>query len=268
MCIAHMRVRVCACGCVYTHNCFYAPHSGKSEEEKETFWNEMFHLVSCIPQNEMIVLAGVMNGHVGSSNAGNDGTHGGFEYGDRKADGSRILELADGPYLVICNTLFMKQESQLVTYAAHPVKSTNDYIIVQQEDKAKVRNVKVIPNEECVPKHTLLVMDMQFKTRKRWRKKFEPRVHVWKLKEEKTCEEYQSMIKDKVEEAEWKYNDVKEHRQQMKNVMMDTAQVTCGLSKGPGGHKETWRWNEELLKHTYTHTQPFYGSIVLGVRSG
>ena len=32
-----------------------------------------------------------------------------------------------------------------------------DYIIVWQEDKAKVHNVKVIPNEECVPKHKLLV---------------------------------------------------------------------------------------------------------------
>jgi len=42
----------------------------------------------------------------------------------------------------------MKQESQLVTYAAGPVKSMVDYIIVRQEDKAKVRNVTVIPNEE------------------------------------------------------------------------------------------------------------------------
>ena len=69
---------------------------------------------------------------------------------------------------------------------AGPVKSTVDYIMVWQEDKAKVRNVKVISSEECVPKHKLLVMDMRFKTRKSWRRKFEPRVHVWKLKEEKT----------------------------------------------------------------------------------
>jgi len=27
----------------------YAPHSEKTEE-KEIFWNELFHLVSCIPQ--------------------------------------------------------------------------------------------------------------------------------------------------------------------------------------------------------------------------
>ena len=42
----------------------YALHSVKLEEEEENFWNEVFHLVSCIPQNEMAVLAGDMNGHV------------------------------------------------------------------------------------------------------------------------------------------------------------------------------------------------------------
>ena len=47
-----------------------------------------------------------------------------------------------------------------------PVKSMVDYIIVWQEDKSKVCNVKVIPNEE-VPKHKLLVMDMQINTTKR-----------------------------------------------------------------------------------------------------
>jgi len=40
----------------------YALHLGKLEEEEENFWNELFHLVSGIPQNEMVVLAGDMNG--------------------------------------------------------------------------------------------------------------------------------------------------------------------------------------------------------------
>ena len=123
-----------------------------------------------------------------------------------------------------------------------------DYIIVQQHDKAKVRNVMVIPNEECVPKHKLLAMDMRLNTTKKLHKKFEPRVHVWKLKEEKTCEEYQGMVKDKVAEAEWKYPDVNEHWQQMKNILMETAQVTCELSKGPCRYKETWWWNEEVAE--------------------
>ena len=70
------------------------------------------------------------------------------------------------------------------------MKSTVDYIMVRQEDKAKIRNVKVITSEESVPKHKLLIMDMRFKATKRRRRTFEPRVRVWKLKEEKTCEEF------------------------------------------------------------------------------
>ena len=70
--------------------------------------------MSCIPQNEMVVLAGDMNGHVGSNSVGYDGKHGGYGF----EDGSRILEFADGLNLVICNTLFMKQESKLMTYVA------------------------------------------------------------------------------------------------------------------------------------------------------
>jgi len=135
----------------------------------------------------VVVFAGSMNGHIGSSNVGYDGTHGGYGYGSRNTDGSRILEFADGLSLVICNTLFTKQEAKLVTYVVGPLKSTVDYIMVRQEDKAKVRNVKVISSEECVPKHKLLVMDMWIKATKSWHRKFEPRVRVWKLKEEKTC---------------------------------------------------------------------------------
>ena len=76
--------------------------------------------------------------------------------------------------------------------------------MVRQEDKAKIRNVKVITSEECVPKHKPLVMDMRFKATKRRRRKFEPRVRVWKFKEEKTCEDYRCSVGDKVEEAKWK----------------------------------------------------------------
>jgi len=163
-------------------------HEGTWRQERYEFM--ILHIFTALFQYhlstaEMVVLAEDMNGHVESSNVGYDGKHGGFGYGARNADFSRILEFADGLNLVICNTLFMKQESKLVTYVAGPVKSMVDYITVRQGDKAKVRNVKVITNEECVPKHKLLVMDMRFNRTNRWRKKFEPRVCVWKLKEEK-----------------------------------------------------------------------------------
>ena len=34
----------------------YAPHSGKPDEEKESFWDDVFHLVSCIPTMKWLFL--------------------------------------------------------------------------------------------------------------------------------------------------------------------------------------------------------------------
>jgi len=45
-----------------------------------------------------------------------------------------------------------------------------------------------------------------------------------------TCEEYKSMVRDKVEKAELKYLDVSKHRQQMKNTVMETVQDIYGMS--------------------------------------
>jgi len=39
-----------------------------------------------------------------------------------------------------------------------------------------------------------------------------------------------------------------EHWQHKKNIMMETAQAMCGLSKGPCMHKETWWWNVEVAE--------------------
>jgi len=45
---------------------------------------------------------------------------------------------------------------------------------------------------------------------------------------------------------QWKYL-VNEHWQQMRNIIMQTAQNICGMSKGPCRHKEMW-WNKEVVE--------------------
>jgi len=51
-----------------------------------------------------------------------------------------MLEFADGLYLVICNTLFINQQAKLLIYVVGSVKSTVDYIMLWQGDKAKVHH--------------------------------------------------------------------------------------------------------------------------------
>jgi len=54
----------------------------------------------------------------------------------------------------------------------------------------------------------------------------------------KRREEYACMVRDKVEEATLKGLGVNDQWQQMKGLMMETAQDVCGMTKGPRRHKK------------------------------
>ena len=64
----------------------------------------------------------------------------------------------------------------------------------------------------------------------------------------KRREDYRCRVRGKVEEAKWKSLGVNDHWQQMKGILMETAQDICGMTKGPPRHKETWWWNEEVAE--------------------
>ncbi|MBJ3215731.1 hypothetical protein JGB56_24720 [Salmonella enterica subsp. enterica serovar Corvallis] len=55
----------------------YAPQSGRSDDEKDEFWDKLIAMVSGIPDREMVVIAGDLNGHVCAKNGGYMGIHGG-----------------------------------------------------------------------------------------------------------------------------------------------------------------------------------------------
>ena len=48
----------------------YAPQIGCLEEEKDQFWDEVDQALYLIPQEEKVILAGDLNGHVGQSREG------------------------------------------------------------------------------------------------------------------------------------------------------------------------------------------------------
>ena len=58
-----------------------------SAEEKDTFYERVFSIVASVPEEEMLVLGGDFNGHVGEHSAGFKGVHGGSGYGMRNQDG-------------------------------------------------------------------------------------------------------------------------------------------------------------------------------------
>ena len=118
----------------------YAPQSGRSEEEKEKFYEDLTAEVQS--RHGICFVLEDFNGHVGRSSLGYDGIHGGFGWGKRNRDGERILEFADSLDMVVGNTFFKKDDEKLITYKSGNCATVIDYAVVQKEVMKKVKDIK------------------------------------------------------------------------------------------------------------------------------
>ena len=143
----------------------YAPQTGLSVEIKDSFYEDLVRIVASVPFEEMLIVGGDLNGHVGQVSAGFEGIHGGHGYGERNPDGIRILDFCVSNNLVITNTFFEKRENQTITYSSGGNKSQIDYILTRRSQFKNVQNTKVIGSEECITQHKLLVSDVVLDTK-------------------------------------------------------------------------------------------------------
>ena len=139
--------------------CCYAPQSGLSVDEKDTFYERLFSVVASVPEEEMLVLGGDFNGHVGEPSAGFEGVHGGNGYGVRNQDGLLILDFSVANKLAIANTFFQKNNSRLITFSSGGNHMQIDYILIRRAQLKSIKDTKVISSEECITQHKLLVCD-------------------------------------------------------------------------------------------------------------
>ena len=145
---------------VFTFVSVYAPQAGRLNEEKTIFYDELQKCISKVPSSEILIPLGDWNGHVGEKAGGFEDVHGGFGYSTRNSEGEWILEFAMTNNLFVANTCFMKRESHLMTYNSGGFKSQINFILYRKTFKSMVKNVKIIPGEECALQHHLLVCDL------------------------------------------------------------------------------------------------------------
>ena len=113
----------------------YAPHQGLSDDAKEKLYADLILHTSKVDEKVVIILGGDMNGQVGKTTAGYEDVHGGFRYGVRNAEGERILEFCLALDMVVCNTLFNKRSSRLITYSSGGINTQIDYMLMKTGDK-------------------------------------------------------------------------------------------------------------------------------------
>lgn len=226
----------------------YAPQVGLCESTKKQFWEDLEEMLRGVPRNEKLFIGGDFNGHVGASNTGFEGIHGGFGYGDRNQEGENILNFALAYDLMIVNTFFKKRQSHLVTFSSGRLSSQIDFVLTRRDDKRSCIDCKVLPGECVVQQHKLVVSDFCFKIcTKHIKANKILRTKWWKLKGEA-----QDSFKDKMlREGLWndECGDANNMWEKMathiRNVAVEVFGVTRGSKREP---KDTWWWNEEVQK--------------------
>ena len=92
--------------------------------------------------------------------------------------------------MTVCNTMFEKEDSKLVSYDSGTHTSTVDYILCRACYRSMIWDVKILPNEICVLKHKLLVMDMKVRDVKKVCRLFEPKLKIWRLQNKQIKDEF------------------------------------------------------------------------------
>ena len=226
----------------------YAPQPGLPEVEKDDFFFNLLSSISAVPSGELLIVCGDLNGHVGKTSDGFEGTHGGHGYGVRNPEGSRILELCSAADLVITNTHFTKPDSQLVTFRSGGAQSQIDYILTRKSDRKSVRNVKVIGGEECTTQHKLLVADLEIYSSSLFSKPrvIPPRLKLWKLKEPEVLNLYRNIVCESAQAFEYP-KDPDSAWTEIKSCLLAASDSACGWTSGnKPKRKDTWWWNDEV----------------------
>ena len=222
----------------------YAPQTGLTESAKDVFYDSLQTVISGLPAKEIVIPCGDWNGHVGKESAGYEGVHGGSGYGVRNADGDRVLDFAVANNLVIGNTYFVKRDSHLITYQSGNANTQIDFILLRKQHLKMAKDIKVIPNEECVPQHKLLICEIQLKTLKYHPNPFIPKLRYWKLNDVTVQEDFEQVFSEKVNtivnentEDIWKL---------LKSALLASTGEICGITKKRHQKRETWWWNDEV----------------------
>ncbi|KAK6765797.1 hypothetical protein RB195_025611 [Necator americanus] len=148
----------------------YAKQVGCSEEEKAYFWEDLEQYVQSLEGEEVLLIGGDFNGHVGSRKDGFESCHGGYGYGARNDDGLRILEYAVASDLIIANTQYRKRKSHLITYTSGGRETQIDFWMLRGRDRRLLQDSKVIPTDQVAAQHHLLFMDLKIShPRKRYK---------------------------------------------------------------------------------------------------
>ena len=119
----------------------YSPQSGRSLEEKQSFYDELKCEWDMHYADDLVMCLGDLNGHIGRHV---DGIHGGYGVGQRNLEGRMSLQ-------------FCLEENRKVTLRIGENETEIDFVFTKKEHRRHIQNVKAIHGEF---QHALVIADI------------------------------------------------------------------------------------------------------------
>ena len=92
--------------------------------EKDDFYSVLLSSIFTISSDDALIVCGDLNGHIGKNSDGFEGIHGGYGYGIRHTEGTRILDMCAATNLVVANLI-----NKLITLSSGGTKTQIDYTL-------------------------------------------------------------------------------------------------------------------------------------------
>ena len=169
-----------------------------------------------------------------------------YGYGERNADGDRVLDFPVTNDFVIENSFFDKRDSHLINFKSGNAKTQIVFILLRKCNLKTAKNIKVIPSEECVPQLKLLTCELQLKTPRPHPKPFSPKLRYLKLKEQTIQNEFERVFTSKVNAFNTAAASAEDNWNLLKIALLDTTNETCGKMKKCRHKRVNWWWNDEV----------------------
>ncbi|KAL1446089.1 hypothetical protein WDU94_009850 [Cyamophila willieti] len=182
----------------------YAPTADKSDEEIETFYEEIESLLKTTKKHDITIILGDFNAKVGDCVV--DGITGGYGLGTRNDRGDRLIEFCQNEDMLVTNTTFKLPKRRLYTWKApadgidnNIVRNQIDYILIRKRYRNAVKSVKTYPGADVSSHHNPVVAIIKVKLKKVERKKANVKLDLLKLKNIDTERNLRNKIQNKIQ---------------------------------------------------------------------
>jgi len=144
----------------------YAPTSNSTEEEVETFYNELELAKSYCKSQDILIVQGDFNAKVG--NQSEEKTAGPYGLGERNERGEKLIEWATVNNMMITNTWFKQHPRRQWTWKSPggEVKNQIDYILINTRFRNSILCAKSVPGADCYSDHIPVSAKIRLKLKK------------------------------------------------------------------------------------------------------